>query len=154
MASHLTGASQATLLATELSPATHLALTKETPIPPTHPTFIQQDSIIDNPPDLPTISPLQAAVLQANADVTRAEATVNEACDRITREVREGHKNNTDASYLSSLIKGHIIDGAHMEKALDKARKRAKKARKRAKKARKLATLAASKPQTGLQATD
>ena len=34
------------------------------PIPPTHPAVIQQDSIIENPPDLPTISPLEAAVLQ------------------------------------------------------------------------------------------
>ena len=100
------------------------------PIPPTHPAVIQQDSIIENPPDLPTISPLEAAVLQADADVTRAEAAVNEACDRISREVREGHENNTDASLISSRIKGHILDGATMEKALDKARKRAKKARK------------------------
>jgi len=68
---------------------------------------------------------------------------VLEACKRINREVHEGHKNNTDASHLSSLIKGHILDGAQMGKALDKARKRAKKARK-------IAALVASKLQTGV----
>ena len=107
---------------------------------------IWNDSIIENPPDLPTISPLEVAVLQAEPDVTRAEAAVNEACDRITREVREGHENNTDASSIFSRIKGHILDGAQMEKALDKARKRAKKAQK-------LAALAAFKLQTGVNKT-
>ena len=108
---------------------------------------MQQDSIIENPPDLLTISPcLAAAVLQAEADVTRAEAAALEACERITREVQEGHENNTDASLTSTRIQGHIRDGAQMEKALDKARKRAKKARK-------LAALAASKPQTGVNKT-
>ena len=144
MASHLTGASQATLLATELFPATHLARTKDPPVPPTHPAVIRQDSIIENPLYLDTISlTLAAAVLQADADVTWAEAAALEACDRITREIREGHKSNTDASIISSHIKGHILDGAQIEKALDKGRKRANKARK-------LAVLAASKLQTGV----
>ena len=49
MASHLMGASQATQLTNEPSTATHLPRPKDSPIPPTHPAVIQQDSIIANP---------------------------------------------------------------------------------------------------------
>ena len=89
---------------------------------------------------------MDAAILQADCDVIRAQAAVTEACDRITREVDEGHENETDPSLTNSRIQQHMRDGAEMAKVLAMARKRAKKVRK-------LAAHAASLLQTGVNMT-
>ena len=137
MASHLTGASQATELANEPQPDIHLPRPTEESI---------EYTTIANQTKLKPLSPIEAAVLQADCDVIRAQEAVTEACNRINREVEDGHNNGTDPSLTSSRIQQHMRDGAEMAEVLAMARKRAKKVRK-------LAAHAASLLQTGVNMT-
>ena len=124
MASHLTGASQATELANEPQPDIHLARPTEASI---------EYSTIANQTKLKPLSPMEAAMLQADCDVIRAQAA-------------EGHKNETDPSLTNLRIQQHMHDGAEMAEVLAMARKRCKKIRK-------LAAHAASLLQTGVNMT-
>ena len=66
-----------------------------------------------------------AAVVAADAAVAHAEAAASAAMERMDRVIHEADENNNDGSSLSSLYEEHIMNGAIIEGALEKAKKRA-----------------------------